>query len=72
MVWKGGEEMNIPDNYDQWLHHEWQQERRLADLPKCGVCGNPIQDDHYYEIDGENICPECLDNHFRKDVDLYE
>lgn len=41
-----------------------------AKLPKCDICGQPIQDDQYYQINGDNICPECLDNHFRKENDL--
>ena len=50
--------------------HDRAQSKRLAELPECSICGNPIQDDHYYEINDENICPECLDDHFRKEVDL--
>lgn len=39
----------------------------LDNLPECAYCGNPIQDDHYYCINDENICPECLENEFRKE-----
>lgn len=60
--------MNTPDNYSQWLSHEREQERRLAQLPKCDYCNDPIQDDFYYEINGENICEHCLDQFFRKEV----
>jgi hypothetical protein len=45
------------------------QERLLAQLPVCEICDNPIQADHYYEINGDVICPGCLD-YFRKDVDV--
>ena len=62
--------MNVPDNYDQWLSHEADQERRLAELPRCDICDEPIQDDHYYLINGDNVCPDCLENQFRRDVDL--
>ena len=51
------------ENYDR------AQAERLARLPKCSVCDEPIQDDHYYLINGENVCPACLENEFRKEVD---
>lgn len=63
--------MNIPDNYSQWEAHEAEQERRLAELPKCDICDNPIQSDHLYLINDEFVCPECLDRDFRKEVDDY-
>ena len=54
-------------DFDRWEAH---QERQLARLPKCGICGEPIQDDHFYLINGDNVCPDCLENEFRKDVDF--
>jgi formylmethanofuran dehydrogenase subunit E len=48
------------ENYDR------QQAEREEQLPKCDYCGDPIYG-HYYEIDGENVCPGCLDEHFRKE-----
>ena len=63
--------MNIPDNYDQWEVHERDQERRLAELPVCADCGNPIQDDHFYLINDEAICPNCLEAGYRKETENY-
>lgn len=60
--------MNIPDNYDLWEAHERDQEKRLARLPKCDYCGEPVQDDFYYEINGDVICEHCLDQFFKKEV----
>ena len=54
-------------DFDRYMR---EQEKRLERLPKCDYCGEPIQDEFYYEINGENICHDCLDDHFRKDVDL--
>lgn len=62
--------MNCPDNYSQWERHEAEQERWLAKLPVCDICDEPIQDDHYYLINGDNICPNCMETHFRKEVDV--
>ncbi len=50
-------------------HHDREQAKRLEELPKCDICDHPIQDDHYYQINGDNVCPECLENEFRKEVD---
>lgn len=49
-----------------------QQSKWLASLPVCGNCGKPIQDEHYYLISGENICPDCMDNDFRVENDALE
>ena len=57
------------DPLDDFNRRDAEEARWLASLPQCGICGEPIQDDHYYEIEGKNICPECLDG-FRKDVDF--
>lgn len=61
----------IPDNYDQWLSHEAEQEKRLARYPVCENCGHPIQDEHLYLINDEFICTECLIRDFRKDTGDY-
>lgn len=62
--------MSIPDNYDLWEAHDREQEQRLAKRPVCDYCQEPIQDDFYYEINGENICEHCLDQFFRKEVEI--
>ena len=61
---------NIPDNYDIWQAHQGRQDRKLDDLPKCARCEDPIQDDFFYEINGENICEDCLQREFRRAVDV--
>lgn len=60
-----------PDNYDAYRAHEAEQERRLSELPVCCYCENPIQDEHYYEINGEMFCPDCLENYFKKRTEDY-
>ena len=61
--------MNIPDNYDQWEAHDREQEEQLEKFPVCEHCGKPIQGEYLYLIDGEFICPDCLDREFKKNVD---
>lgn len=63
--------MNIPDNYDQWTAHEAEQEKLLEKLPVCRHCGEPIQDDHYFYIDGAIYCEDCLNDKFRRDIEDY-
>ena len=59
----------LRDNID--LFREWDavQSKRLERLPKCCYCGEPIQDGYCYEIDGETMCRECLDDNFRKELE---
>lgn len=63
--------MNVPDNFDMWEAHEAEQERRLAERPVCADCGEPIQDDHFYLINGEAICPRCLEDGYRKETENF-
>jgi len=41
--------------------HYLEMEERLKDLPVCAECGEPIQDDYYYQIAGEDYCEQCVD-----------
>ena len=60
--------MSIPDVYDLWEAHERDQERQLSKRPVCGYCDQSIQDDFYFEIEGETTCESCLNKHFKKNV----
>lgn len=53
--------------------HHWDREceRALARLPECDCCGHHVQDEYYYEINGDVVCPKCLDSHYRKWVNDY-
>ena len=61
--------MYSDDPAADFARHDREQAKRLSKLPVCDICDDPIQDDFYYEINGENICEHCLDQFFRKDVD---
>lgn len=56
----------IPDYFDHWSEHNRQQEEALERLPKCCECGEAIQSEQCYEINGEYICPDCLEENHRK------
>lgn len=36
------------------------QERELKKRPVCECCGEPITDDHYYDIFDQKVCSDCL------------
>lgn len=57
------------DNLARWEDHDSQQEKALARLPECEYCGEPIQDEYCFEINGEIICERCLIDNCRKSVD---
>lgn len=53
------------DAYDDFVMHDAQHERWLAQLPVCEICGMPIQDDYYYVIDDTIICCDCLGEYLK-------
>lgn len=54
-------------DFDRW---EAERARLMEELPVCDYCYETIEDDHWYDINGDNICQECLDRNFRKEVCL--
>ena len=61
--------MYYTDDPDRdFLHHDAAQQRELERLPVCDECGEPIQDEYCYEVDGRLICDDCMAGH-RKAVD---
>lgn len=59
------------DNYDLWTLHDAEQQKRLAKLPVCCMCGEPIQDEYYFEIEDEIYCEKCLREYCRRETDEY-
>lgn len=49
-------------SYDADVYYG-KMDEMLNKLPKCSDCGEPIQDDEAYLIDGELICERCMDNY---------
>lgn len=46
--------------------YRWEQA-----APTCCKCGWQIQDEHYYDVDGEIYCEECIKDQFRRNTDDY-
>ena len=59
----------MPDNYSQLERHEAEMERRLSQRPVCEDCGEPIQDEFYFNVEGEILCEECMHDRYRKRAD---
>ena len=51
---------NSDDPSADYDRYDRDRENRLSRLPRCNVCGEHIQDEHYYEFYGETVCEECL------------
>ena len=58
------------DPVQDFMNHEAEQESWLAERPVCADCDEHIQDDHCFEINGEYICPKCMEDLHRRDVEF--
>lgn len=63
--------MHIPDNTDLFNRYDAERQRELDRLPDCGYCDEPIQSEECYEINGELVCPDCLDDNHKKRTEDY-
>ena len=61
----------MEDNYSLWEAKMAREEIWLNSRPVCGYCGEHIQYGYYFDINDEVVCQDCLDAHFRKDIDEY-
>lgn len=52
--------------------HDAEKEAMLAKAPKCSECGQPIQDDRLFDIDGELYHVACFEKEFLKWTEDYE
>ena len=53
--------MCVPDNYDLFVAHEAEQERRMRRLPVCCYCEERIQQAKAVCINGDWYCNECIE-----------
>lgn len=61
--------MFTDDPYRDFLRHDAEQEKLLERLPICDSCGEHIQDDYLFEVDGNLLCEECMIREHRRDVE---
>ena len=50
-------------DFNRW---DAAQERKLSRMPICSECGEHIQDDRAYYINGEWVCRECMSLYLRE------
>ena len=61
------------DPVDEFLEHDNKQGEYLSKLPVCDECGEPIQEDWCYEINGKPVCSDCIErNHSKSTADYIE
>ena len=41
----------------------------MSERPVCDICDHEAGGDHYYNINGEVICIDCMEEYFRKELD---
>lgn len=51
--------------------YDADREEELTKYPVCCMCGERIQDDYLYDIDGDLVCESCLVHEYRKSTDNY-
>ena len=51
--------------------YDAEQEKAKDKLPRCSECGEPIQDDFFYEFDCYFYCGDCVSDKHRKLVEDY-
>ena len=54
--------------FNQW---DKEQNEGLENLPVCKECGKPIQDEYYYDVNGDTYCDECMDGFRKYNDDLW-
>lgn len=50
------------DPEKDFLNYDSEQTRWLNSRPVCCRCGDPIQDEDAYEIEGNLYCVECIED----------
>lgn len=53
--------MHIRDSYDEFVAHDARKESRLKERPVCCSCGEPIQEEFAYQLNGDWYCEDCED-----------
>jgi hypothetical protein len=58
------------DDFDRLDRKQAEYEARL---PRCEAnkCGKRIDEDFYFEIDGEILCEECMKRRYRRSTEDY-
>lgn len=60
------------DPVRDFLAHDAEQDAWLKSRPVCAYCGEHIQDEYYFNIGGDEVCPDCLNTNHRMQTEDYE
>lgn len=63
--------MSIGANEYYLNQHLADEDRAEEKYPHCDICGKTIYDEHFYEIEGDYYCEDCLNDEFRRNTDDY-
>jgi formylmethanofuran dehydrogenase subunit E len=47
-------------DFERW---DAKKQKEVEALPKCDECGEHIQEECYYDIEGNVYCEECIASH---------
>lgn len=50
--------------------YDAEQQRKLDRLPKCAYCGEPIQDEKCYRINGDLVHTDCAEEYLDKNCEV--
>lgn len=54
-----------------YARYDYERQKEIDSLPVCEICGEPIQDDYLFDLEGALVCEECLKSEYRKPVENY-
>lgn len=55
---------------DRYFGMQYDEEQEyLRRLPRCACCHYRIETEECYLINDDLVCPDCLDDHFKKNTD---
>ena len=64
-------DINVDVPFVEFDRRERRHQAWLDSLPVCCECGHSIQDEDCFEINGELICPACMEENHKKRTDDY-
>lgn len=59
------------DPLDDFDRLDRLQSQRESMLPVCDKCNQPIDDDIYFDIDGEILCDKCMHDRYSRSTEDY-
>lgn len=59
------------DPHADFDRHDREQSEWLDTLPVCCRCGEPIQTDKLFDIDGDLYCEDCGESEFMHSTENY-